>query len=166
MVSGSEFQLTGKIKWFSVERGFGFVVCDETGQEALLHQNTLFNFGVNSLAKGCTVVVEVSAGRKGLQVVELLKVVEFGTDETFQELDLVSDTCSKDCFVPVRVKWFSSEKGYGFVNMFDDRTDCFLHANILENAGIGRVQTGEALAALIREDQIGRVVYCVKPWVG
>jgi len=48
---------------------------------------------------------------------------------------------------PVRgvVKWFSPEKGFGFVELSDGSGDAFLHGSVLTQGGIAAVQPGETL---------------------
>jgi cold shock CspA family protein len=43
------------------------------------------------------------------------------------------------------VKWFSPEKGFGFVELSDGSGDAFLHGSVLAQTGIGAVQPGETL---------------------
>jgi cold shock protein len=48
---------------------------------------------------------------------------------------------------PVRgaVKWFNSEKGFGFVELSDGSGDAFLHGSVLAQSGINAVQPGETV---------------------
>ena len=157
--------ISGTLKWFSPERGYGFVVCNATGKEALLHQNAVYDFGQNSIAAGCAVDATTCITPKGLQVVEVLSLN--AKPPAKRETSIVIDrkpNISKT-FEPARVKWFSLEKRYGFVNVFDDKRDCFLHANILEDAGLGSVNVGEALGVELSERSNGRVVVAVKSWI-
>ena len=52
---------------------------------------------------------------------------------------------------PVRgvVKWFDSEKGFGFVELSDGSGDAFLHGSVLAQSGINAVQPGETLEVRI-----------------
>ena len=43
------------------------------------------------------------------------------------------------------VKWFSPEKGFGFVELSDGSGDAFLHGSVLAQSGIAAVQPGETL---------------------
>ena len=43
------------------------------------------------------------------------------------------------------VKWFSPEKGFGFVELSDGSGDAFLHGSVLVQSGIGAVQPGDTL---------------------
>ena len=43
------------------------------------------------------------------------------------------------------VKWFSPEKGFGFIELFDGSGDAFLHGSMLAGSSINAVQPGETL---------------------
>ncbi len=56
------------------------------------------------------------------------------------------------------VKWYNSEKGFGFVEMSDGTGDVFLHANSLQNAGFQAVTPGAILTIRVGQGQKGRQV--------
>jgi len=56
------------------------------------------------------------------------------------------------------VKWYNSEKGFGFVEMADGSGDVFLHANSLQNAGFQAVTPGAILQVRVGQGQKGRQV--------
>jgi CspA family cold shock protein len=56
------------------------------------------------------------------------------------------------------VKWYNSEKGYGFVEMADGSGDVFLHANSLQNAGFQAVTPGAILQIRVGQGHKGRQV--------
>ena len=47
------------------------------------------------------------------------------------------------------VKWFNSEKGFGFVELADGSGDAFLHAAVLEAAGHAMVDPGSKLSVQV-----------------
>ena len=53
------------------------------------------------------------------------------------------------------VKWFKSEKGFGFVELSDGSGDAFLHASVLGRLGVMEVQPGETLEVRISQGQRG-----------
>lgn len=56
------------------------------------------------------------------------------------------------------VKWYNSEKGFGFVEMADGSGDVFLHANSLQHAGYQTVTPGSVLQIRVGQSQKGRQV--------
>ncbi|AQS90804.1 MULTISPECIES: cold-shock protein [Gluconobacter] len=57
-----------------------------------------------------------------------------------------------------RVKWFNTEKGFGFVELSDGSGDIFLHANALTNAGVSAVNPGATVVVRIGQGPKGRQV--------
>jgi cold shock protein len=53
------------------------------------------------------------------------------------------------------VKWFKSEKGFGFVELADGSGDAFLHATVLGRNGITAVQPGDTLEVRVAQGQRG-----------
>lgn len=44
------------------------------------------------------------------------------------------------------VKWFSSVKGYGFIEPSDKSKDIFLHISVLEKAGLKDLDDGQKIS--------------------
>jgi cold shock protein len=53
------------------------------------------------------------------------------------------------------VKWFKSEKGFGFVELSDGSGDAFLHATVLGRGGVTEVQPGDTLEVRVAQGQRG-----------
>lgn len=53
------------------------------------------------------------------------------------------------------VKWYNSEKGFGFVALADGRGDAFLHMSALRASGLQSVQEGAALQVRVSQGQKG-----------
>ena len=62
----------GTVKWFSTEKGYGFIKQDE-GEDIFVHVTGLAE-GVTSLRDAERVEFEVGQGRKGPQAVEVKPV--------------------------------------------------------------------------------------------
>ncbi len=54
---------TGKVKWFSNKKGYGFILSEE-GQEIFVHYSAIEGEGYKSLSEGDPVDFEVSEGPK------------------------------------------------------------------------------------------------------
>ena len=58
--------VNGKVKWFSNQKGYGFIQKDD-GNDIFVHFSAIQSEGFKTLAQGQEVVFEVSEGPKGPQ---------------------------------------------------------------------------------------------------
>jgi CspA family cold shock protein len=72
--AGPTEECLGSVKWYNVEKGFGFVAQDRGGKDVFVHATTLDRSGLNELAEGQRVRMQISQGQKGPQArsIELL----------------------------------------------------------------------------------------------
>jgi CspA family cold shock protein len=55
------------------------------------------------------------------------------------------------------VKWFNTQKGYGFIQPDDGSKDVFVHANAVERAGLGTLNEGQKISFdLIADRRTGK----------
>jgi cold shock protein len=59
-------RVSGKVKWFNNEKGFGFIE-QENGQDVFVHHTAIHIDGYKTLNEGQAVTMEVTQGQKGLQ---------------------------------------------------------------------------------------------------
>ena len=58
---------TGTVKWFSAEKGYGFIAPDDGSEDVFVHHTGIVGGGFKSLEEGEKVTYEVTQGRKGMQ---------------------------------------------------------------------------------------------------
>ncbi len=58
---------TGTVKWFSAEKGFGFITPDDGSADVFVHFSAIAGDGYRNLDEGMKVNYEVTQGQKGPQ---------------------------------------------------------------------------------------------------
>ena len=62
---------TGTVKWFSDEKGYGFITPDDSGKDLFVHHTAIQGEGYRSLAEGAKVSYESEDGEKGPKAVNV-----------------------------------------------------------------------------------------------
>ncbi|MEZ5921663.1 MAG: cold-shock protein [Parvularculaceae bacterium] len=52
-----------------------------------------------------------------------------------------------------KVKWYNTQKGYGFIQPDDGGKDVFVHATALEAAGLRSLNDGQAVSYELQQDR-------------
>ena len=65
---------TGTVKWFSDEKGFGFITPDEGSRDLFVHHSAIQADGYRSLAEGAKVEYEEEGSPKGPKAINVSKI--------------------------------------------------------------------------------------------
>ncbi|MBI4596815.1 MAG: cold-shock protein [Candidatus Omnitrophica bacterium] len=63
----------GTVKWFSDQKGYGFVTPEDGSKDVFVHHTAIQGEGFKTLAEGQTVEFEITQGPKGPQATNVVK---------------------------------------------------------------------------------------------
>jgi len=155
------------VKWFNPEKGFGFVEVSDGSGDAFLHINALQTSGHDAVAPGTRLRVQVGQGQKGAQVTNVIEVDAStatpggGSSGPSPRAGgsrppRVAIDPSRAVEVSGTVKWFNTEKGFGFVTCEDGGKDVFVHTSIVSAAGLNGLAEGEQVTMRVVDTPKGR----------
>ena len=158
-------EVRGRIKWFDMAKGFGFVVPDNGLADVLLHVTVLRRDGYQSAPEGAEVVCQAQNRTRGLQVFRILSMDE-STAVHPAQLPLARThhvVESVGGFEIVVVKWFNRVKGFGFLTRGEGTEDIFIHMETLRRYGIADLKPGDSLLARFGPGAKGLMAAEVRP---
>lgn len=68
--------MKGKVKWFSDQKGYGFISKDDGSGDVFVHFSAITGEGYKSLAEGEAVEFEVTDSDKGPKAANVVKVAQ------------------------------------------------------------------------------------------
>jgi CspA family cold shock protein len=169
-VEGEE-RFAGRVKWFDMVKGYGFVTPDDGGGDILVHYNLLGPLGRKSLPEGAGITVLARQGPRGRQASEILdldlsiaigpdpdKAAERSSNRT-DPLDYIDEAGD---FEPVQVRWFNRAKGYGFLLRGDGVTQVFIHMETVRRGGLDTLLPGQDILARIHDGPRGALAVAIQ----
>lgn len=163
------------VKWFNAEKGFGFAELNDGSGDAFLHIAVLQAAGQDAVEPGTKLRVQVGQGQKGRQITAVLEVDRSTASAPAPRRDRgfgggggggggrFQHDESSAVEVSGTVKWFNSEKGFGFVTTEDGGKDVFVHISVLERAGLRSLAEGQRVGMRVVQTQKGREAVSVTP---
>ncbi len=152
------------VKWFNATKGFGFVQLSEGAPDAFLHISVVERTGHRELYEGAAIVCDLMQGRKGLQVAEIHSV-EAGAGpapsagRSFggggHSSGHGGGMAGATEVIEGTVKFFNTEKGFGFVIPDNGGKDIFVSGRTLERFGLPALQPNQRVRLHCRMGQKG-----------
>jgi CspA family cold shock protein len=69
--TGPETDLTGQVKWFKPDKGFGFITPDDGGRDIFVHRTVMLAAGLQYLDSGQKVRMKVQNAAKGREATQI-----------------------------------------------------------------------------------------------
>jgi CspA family cold shock protein len=150
----------GQVKWFNLNKGYGFVQLSDGSGDAFLHVTALAGIGVSTLQPGETLELRVALGQRGPQVTQVISVdsstavpprpprKSFRSPSDRQPLEASVQEMGT-------VKWYSAAKGFGFIVRDGGGKDVFVHVSALQRAGIMGLNEGQRVFIGVAEGRKG-----------
>ena len=63
---------TGKVKWFDVTKGFGFITPEDGSKDVFVHHTAIAGDGFKTLSENQEVTFDVTEGAKGPQATNII----------------------------------------------------------------------------------------------
>ncbi|MGF1445538.1 MAG: cold-shock protein [Pikeienuella sp.] len=171
MENGAGIVIIGRVKWYDVIKGYGFVVPDGGGPDIMVHASCVRAFGKMALAENAQVTLVATRGERGLQARELREVEETEAVEPLRDqgdrvrpTEFLGPDVAAGPLVPARVKWFDKQKGFGFVNVFGNPEDVFVHMETVRRCGFQDLSSGEGMACRTFRGPRGLMVAELRLW--
>jgi CspA family cold shock protein len=158
-------EIRGRIKWFDMAKGFGFVVPENGLADVLLHVTVLRRDGFQSAPEGAQVVCQAQNRSRGLQVFRVLSMDE-STAVHPAQLPMArthAEVHAVGGYEIVVVKWFNRVKGFGFLTRGDGTQDIFIHMETLRRYGVADLKPGDSLLARFGDGPKGLMATEVRP---
>ncbi len=147
------FQTEAIVKWFNLTKGFGFVAPVDGSSDAFLHMSALARAGLQQIAEGTKLLVQINDGPKGRQVAQIIQVLGMGEIPQSQERPSAS---GPEIEMTGTVKWFKPDKGFGFVMPDDKDKDVFVHRSVVQRAGLEFLEPGQKVRMKVHTSAKGR----------
>ena len=153
--------VSGVVKWFSPEKGFGFVELSDGSGDAFLHGSVLTQGGIAAVQPGEKVEVRVGPGHKGPHVTEVLSIDSStaapvaSPRSRFRAETSNGASTEKAVEETGTVKWFNAERGYGFISPNGGAKDVFVHVSALVRSGIEGLSEGQTVVVDVVEGRKG-----------
>ena len=145
----------GKVKWFNPDKRYGFVELADGSGDAFLHASALERLGIDVVQPGETLELRIAQGQRGLQVTEVLGVDSSTRVSFASPLPGLVSSAEATIQETGTVKWYSAAKRFGFIARDDGGKDIFVHASVLQRAGIEGLIAGQRVTVDIVEGRKG-----------
>jgi CspA family cold shock protein len=161
-------EVAGRVKWFDVGKGYGFIVPDDGSGDVLIHVTVLRRDGFTTLTEGARVVAEAQRRERGLQVLKVVSVTPGDPSALPSDANARprAQAAQVGSFEIVIVKWFNRSRGFGFLTRGEGTEDIFVHMETLRRYGFIDPKPGDSMLARFGPGPKGLLAVEVRPLEG
>jgi len=159
----------GVVKFFNAQKGFGFIVRDDGGEDVFVHISAVEQAGLTGLAEGQPLEFTLVDRGGRISATDLkiegepMPVTDRGPPREREggagggggfgggpQRQLTGEKASGT------VKFFNAMKGFGFISRDDGQPDAFVHISAVERAGMVSLNEGDRLSFELEVDRRGK----------
>lgn len=126
-------RISGRIKWFSRPKGYGFIASVKSAEDIFLRREVAIQAGLRNPCLGMRVVCEVAPKTRGL---EAIRVLSFEPPRRTLRIGEIA------AGVVCEVHWVHVTKGFWYVRCQEFDGDAFLPLSVLQASGFGALPHG------------------------
>jgi CspA family cold shock protein len=168
-------RISATVKWYDSAKGYGFLEppddSPDDSPDIFCRKPALVAVGLDVLLAGATVDCETMQGHRGPEV-SRIRAVDFSTaspnpaagNESRAERPGPAQAAAPVSGRRIRalVKWFTPDKGYGFLEPEDGSADVFCHLNDVQASGHETLPEGAAVTCEVvpgdKGPQVSRIL--------
>ena len=143
----------GVVKFFNPQKGFGFIVRDDGGEDVFVHISAVEQAGLTDLADGQPLEFTLvdRGGRVSASNIRIEgEPLAVERAQAAPQRQLTGEKASGT------VKFFNAMKGFGFIQRDDGQPDAFVHISAVERAGMPTLSEGDRLSFELEVDRRGK----------
>ena len=152
---GERTNVTATVKWFNTTKGFGFVQITPNEPDVFVHATVVSQAGAMDLPHGATIKCDIAEAERGLQVTHIHRI-DLSTAEqpgfggggdhaprASHDRSGFDHGGGEEHESEGMVKFFDSNKGFGFVVPDDGGRDIFVPGRVLPKTGVVRLEPNQ-----------------------
>jgi CspA family cold shock protein len=156
---------TGTVKFFNAQKGFGFVVRDDGGEDVFVHISAVEQIGLRELAEGQKLSFTLTDRNGRISATDLVIEGEIVEPKARSFEDRPARTGGAGGFdrqpsdgtrYQGTVKFFNGQKGFGFIQRDDGAPDAFVHISAVERSGMHDLAEGQRVSFELEMDRRGK----------
>ena len=158
---------SGMVKWFNPQKGFGFITPDDGGEDLFVHQSAIYAQGFRTLSENERVEFQVIEDRGKLKATHVTSPGGGfvagdsgpggrGGPGVPTPAKWPAGVLPSEGKQIGTVKWFNSEKGFGFIEPHGGGDDLFVHQSAIHARGFRSLMEVGTTAARVEGRGRGR----------